>query len=325
MHMKITILGCGRWGTFLAWYFNKKGYSVLLWGRSASENIKILKKTRKNNYVYLPFNIKLSSSLSEALAFSNYIIIAINEQNLRSFMVEIIRENYFNKTFVLCMKGLEKNTSKRLSEVVYEFVEENAKIAIWVGPGQPFDLLKGNSTSMLIDSKDTLLTNTLINKFGSKLIHIYAGNDLIGNEIGAAASKVIGIAGGVLDGLGYASLKGILMVIGTKEISNIISTMGGNPNSAYGLCCLGDYYASVFSENSNSVNYGKSIAKNMEFNKHVPGVFTANALVELSHKFDISIPLLTQILSVIYKIDSPQKIIKNILNYDERGVLYGGV
>ena len=30
--MNISVLGCGRWGTFLAWYVNKVGHNVKLWG-----------------------------------------------------------------------------------------------------------------------------------------------------------------------------------------------------------------------------------------------------------------------------------------------------
>ena len=144
--MNITILGCGRWGTFLAWYFNDIGHNVLLWGRNTSEKMKILEDIRRNDYVGLSEEIKLSTSLAEALAFSDDIVIAIKEQNLRDFMADIVHENYLNKTYILCMKGLENSTCKRLSEVVYEFVEDRAQIAIMVGPGQPSDLLKGIPT-----------------------------------------------------------------------------------------------------------------------------------------------------------------------------------
>ena len=31
--MNISVLGCGRWGTFLAWYANRVHHTVTLWGR----------------------------------------------------------------------------------------------------------------------------------------------------------------------------------------------------------------------------------------------------------------------------------------------------
>lgn len=323
--MNITILGCGRWGTFLAWYFNKIGYDVLLWGRESSEKIKKLKETEKNEYVDLSAEITLSSSLSDAIAFSDDIIIAIEEQNLRNLMIEIVCENYFKKTFILCMKGIENATFKRLSEVVYEFVDNNAEVAIMVGPGQPFDLFKGTPTCMIIDSINDKITRRIVKDFSSNLIRFYAGNDLIGNEIGAAANKVIGIAGGILDGLGYTALKGILMVIGTKEISNIIKAMGGNPNSAYGLCCLGDYQASMFSEYSNSIAYGRSIVSKMKFTKHAPGSFTAEALINLANRYDVSIPLLSQISLIINNKKKPTTIIEILLDYNKWSDFYENI
>ena len=31
--MKISVLGCGRWGTFIAWYLDKIGHQITLYGR----------------------------------------------------------------------------------------------------------------------------------------------------------------------------------------------------------------------------------------------------------------------------------------------------
>jgi hypothetical protein len=36
--MNVSVLGCGRWGTFLAWNIDKVGHDVLLWGRDQSRN-----------------------------------------------------------------------------------------------------------------------------------------------------------------------------------------------------------------------------------------------------------------------------------------------
>ena len=46
--MNITVIGCGRWGTFLGWYSDKIGHEVTIWGRENSNNLKELINTRKN-------------------------------------------------------------------------------------------------------------------------------------------------------------------------------------------------------------------------------------------------------------------------------------
>ena len=313
--MKITVLGCGRWGSFLAWYFHNIGYEVLLWGRSTSEKFKVLSTIRENAYVKLSKEVVLSNSLSNALDFSDVIVIAIKEQSLRDLMKSITTLNYCNKTFVLCMKGIENQTCKRLSEVVYEHVGELAKIAIMIGPGQPSDIVKGIPTCMLIDSIDISVSQSLAERFNSDIINIKAGNDLIGNEIGSALNKLIGIAGGILDELGYSSLKGPLMVAGTKEISKLIECLGGNANSAYGLCCLGDYQASLFSEHSNSVAFGRSLVKNEGFQNHAPGAFTAKTLIELANKHNLNLPILLQISKIIVERVSPKNLLHELKTY----------
>lgn len=313
--MKISILGCGRWGTFLAWYFNEIGFDVLLWGRENSLKFQQLKTARKNDYVNLSTKIILTKSLTEALLFSDILLIAIKEQNLRELIQNICNLNFFEKTFVLCMKGIENNSGQRLTEVADSILGTQAQVAIITGPCQPIDIVNGTPTCMIIDSKDQNLSQMLCKKFSSSFISFVPGDDLIGNEIGAAINKLIGIAGGILDGLGYSSLKGPLMVAGTNEISVIIKCMGGKSDSAYGLCCLGDYQASLFSEYSNSVAFGKSIVNKQTFNKHAPGAYTAQVVMDIINKRNICAPLLLHITQIILKHEKPESLINKIKNY----------
>ena len=50
--MKITVIGCGRWGSLITWYLaEKRGLDVTLYGREGSEHIQRFIKERKNMYV----------------------------------------------------------------------------------------------------------------------------------------------------------------------------------------------------------------------------------------------------------------------------------
>lgn len=50
----------------------------------------------------------------------------------------------------------------------------------------------------------------------------------------------------MLDELKYISLKGALMSRGTRELSRLVRTMGGNDITIYGLSHLGDYEVTLF-------------------------------------------------------------------------------
>lgn len=290
--MKISVLGCGRWGSFIAWYQAKVlKNQVTSWGPEGDYSYEILKNTGKNEYVTLDKSITLTCDLKQAVESAEVIIISISSQGLRGFMQKIIKYNVKDKPFVLCMKGIEESTGKRLSEILVESGISPENIAVWVGPGHIQAFTQGIPNCMVIDSVNENLKVKLANSFKSNLIRFYYGNDLIGTEIGAAAKNVLGIAAGVLDGSGYVSLKGPLMARGAYEVGKLIEAMGGKFNSAYGLAHLGDYETTLFSEYSHNRRYGEMMAHGEKFEKLAEGVMTAKAMKELGDKNGIELPI----------------------------------
>jgi glycerol-3-phosphate dehydrogenase (NAD(P)+) len=153
---------------------------------------------------------------------------------------------------------------------------------------------------MVIDSADTDVKTKLVDAFSSDLIRFYYGQDLIGNEIGAASKNVIGIAAGMLDGLHLSTLKGALMSRGIREIARMISAMGGNELSAYGLCHLGDYEATVFSRFSHNRQFGESSILHEDYPELAEGFYAVKALVILGRKYHVDLPICNAVYDVLY-------------------------
>ena len=198
------------------------------------------------------------------------------------------------------MKGIEISTGRRLSEVVTESTDATNKVAVWLGPGHVQEFYAGIPNCMVIDSEDDGVKRLLVNSFSSELIRFYYGEDLLGNEIGAAAKNVIGIAAGMLDGKGLSTLKGALMSRGTREVARLIAKMGGNELSAYGLCHLGDYEATVFSKFSHNRAYGEALARGEKYEKLAEGHYTAKAIVSLADTYGVDMPICRCVKSIIY-------------------------
>ena len=201
--MKISVLGCGRWGSFIAWYLCNKGYDVYSWGPEGDYSYEVLKTTGKNEYVTLDKRIHLTCDLEEAVKHAEVIIISISSQGLRGFVKRILAYDVSEKDFVLCMKGIEVSTGSRLSEVLTESGISPEHIAVWVGPGHIQAFTQGIPNCMVIDSASDALKRRLADNFKSDLIRFYYGSDLIGTELGAAAKNVMGIVAGGLDVISY--------------------------------------------------------------------------------------------------------------------------
>jgi glycerol-3-phosphate dehydrogenase (NAD(P)+) len=280
--MNYTVFGTGRWSSFISWYLSSNGHHVVECGREGSRSYLALKNEGKNEYVTLHPNIHLTTDVEYAVNFSDYLFISISSQSLRSFIRSLPKKS--GKNYVLCMKGLEEDTGKRLSEILIEEGIEPERIAVWLGPGHIQAFTSGKPNCMVIDGYDQKLIRYLADSLRSNLIRFYYGDDVIGSEVGAAAKNVMGIAAGMLEGGGYETLKGALMARGAREVARLIHLMGGNELSAYGLCHLGDYETTLFSPYSNNRLFGESYVKGLPFSKLAEG--TIDIYQFLEHYFE---------------------------------------
>ena len=298
--MKITVVGCGRWGSFIAKYLADAGHDITLYGRVGSANMQEFLRERKNQWMTLPESVRLSTELAEACAESDLVLVSIGSQQLRGFFEEYRQTGCEARQFCLCMKGLEISTGKRLSVIAREVLGEHISVAVWLGPGHVQEFCAGIPNCMVIDSDDEELKCRLVDAFSGALIRFYYVRDMIGNEIGAAAKNVIGIAAGLLDGVGLSTLKGALMSRGTREVARLIGALGGNEQSAYGLCHLGDYEATVFSPHSHNRRFGEAFAKGERFDALAEGYYTVKALNLLAAERGVEMPICHIIEDVLY-------------------------
>ncbi len=315
--MKISVVGCGRWGSFITWYLSTQGHKVIEYGREDGTSYKTLKTTGKNKYVTLNKNVKLTCNLSDVLD-GEIIIISILSQSLRSVVTNLVKLGLKDQKVVLCMKGLEVETGKRLSEVAIECGIDKNNLAVWLGPGHIEEFVLGKPNCMVIDSHSLELTKFLADNLRSNLIRFYYGDDIIGNEIGAASKNVFGIAAGMLDGGGFTTLKGSLMARGAREISRLIGKMGGLEHSAYGLCHLGDYETTLFSKYSRNRCFGEAYIKGENFDMSAEGVETVKALKKLGEVYQEELPITNAVYSILYENKEPIKTFNELFSRSSR-------
>ena len=184
------------------------------------------------------------------------------------------------------------------------------------------EFCRGVPNCMVIDSEQEDAKRYLVDAFSSDLIRFYYGQDLLGNEVGAASKNVVGIAAGMLDGLGLSSLKGALMSRGTREIARLIRAMGGDELSAYGLCHLGDYEATVFSQYSHNRQYGESFVRGERFEALAEGCYTVQALMTLGTRYEVELPICAAVNAVLYQQADPRDSISALFERSLKNEFY---
>lgn len=314
---EISVIGSGRWGTFLAWYAaNCCGMErVKIYSRPTSPDFIELKETRKNAYLSLSDNMFLYEKVSEVLD-NDFIIISIGSQHLRSLAKELNGYNVAGKTFLLAMKGLEEPNATLLSTVMREEIKQPIHIATLGGPGHVQDYMKKVPSCAVIDSDEEEVKDRVIKMLQSDLIRFYYGADFIGNQIGAALKNVIGIAAGILDGLEWYGLKGALMARAPVEVGRFIKHFGGNPMTAYGLSHLGDYEATLFSKHSHNRMFGEMFAKGEGFGKLAEGYYTLKAVKNIADRENINMPICQALYKAVYEGADVKHTIRSMFDRD---------
>jgi glycerol-3-phosphate dehydrogenase (NAD(P)+) len=297
----ISVIGSGRWGTFLAWYAANycNAEHVKIYSKPDAPDFIELKNTRKNPYLTLSDNMSLHEHIKDVLD-NDFIIISIGCQHLRSLAKELNGYNIEGKTFLLAMKGLEEPNATILSDVMRQEISQSIHIATLGGPGHVQDYMKKVPSCAVIDSNEEEVKDRVIKIMQSDLIRFYYGSDFIGNQIGAALKNVIGIAAGILDGLEWYGLKGALMARAPVEVGRFIKHFGGNPLTAYGLSHLGDYEATLFSKHSHNRTFGEKFAKGENFGKLAEGYFTLKAVKNIADRDNISMPICQALYDAVY-------------------------
>ena len=310
--MNIFVIGCGRWGSLITWYLDRIGHHVTLYGRKSSPRMQSFLATRQNDLLTLPASIALTTEL-DGIEEAETVVISVGSQSLRGLLQERALQALRGKTVVLCMKGLEMGTGKRLSEIAGECLDSSNTVAVWLGPGHVQEFYRGIPNCMVIDSESEATKHRLVQAFSGDLIRFYYGGDMIGNEVGAAAKNVVGIAAGFLDGVEMSSLKGALMSRGTREVARLIKAMGGNELSAYGLCHLGDYEATVFSPYSHNRQFGESFIRLQDYHRLAEGYYTVEALMLLEQRYHVELPICRAVHAIPYEHADPRAELQALL------------
>ena len=80
--MKITVIGCGRWGSLITWYLDRIGHEVTLYGRDNDPAMIRFIETRANDVVTLPDSIALTTDINDVPS-GDAVLISIGCQGLR--------------------------------------------------------------------------------------------------------------------------------------------------------------------------------------------------------------------------------------------------
>lgn len=308
---KIAVLGAGSWGTALSITLAEKNHIVNLWTRN-KKDIEHLRNYKENKKylpgIKLPSNIYYFTDIINCISDCELIVLAVASQAIRETLEKIKNHVTRNQLIVNVSKGIEKETLLRISEIVYDFFPENHYVML-SGPSHAEEVSRKIPTTIVAASKSRWAAETVQDIFITPNLRVYTNPDVVGVEIGGALKNVIALGAGITDGLGFGdNAKAALMTRGIREIARLGVAMGAYSSTFAGLAGIGDLIVTCTSMHSRNRRCGILLGqgKNLEnavksIGMVVEGVYTTMAAYKLSKKYNVEMPITTEIFKILYE------------------------
>ena len=121
--MKVCIIGSGSWGTALAIKSVVAGNDTTLYCRRPEFRDELIEYRENKSYlpgVALPNELVISSDLQTSIEQADIVLIVTPSIHVRTALQNLKQFAHKDQIYVLCSKGVERNTGKLLTTVMKE-------------------------------------------------------------------------------------------------------------------------------------------------------------------------------------------------------------
>ena len=320
---KVVVLGAGQWGTTMAQVLCDAGNHVLMWGRSQDLVDEVNEKHTNSKYLdesVLPIGLKATSSLKEAFEYSNIYVLAVPAQTLRENLINWKPMFQPNALIISTLKGIEVSTMSRMTEIISE-VLETQNVAIITGPNLANELVLRQPAGAVAAASTIAIAEKVQQLFTTPYYRVYTSVDVLGCELAGAIKSVIALAVGMSIGMGYGeNTQAMLITRGLNEVARLCAAHNADPLSAAGLAGMGDLVASCGSALSRNRTFGEVLGKSGSMDvarttvaKTVEGVASSSAVLEISHRVGIEVPVIEAVADVVSGSLTPEQAIDRLM------------
>ena len=326
--MKIAVIGSGGWGTALAVMLAKNGNDVTLWSFEDKEYER-LRNDRENREflsgVLFPEGLSCTNDISVAKD-AEIVVMAVPSFAVRATAKKLSAYVNENHIVVNVAKGIEKDTSMRLSEIIEEELSGKAKIVVLSGPSHAEEVGRGVPTAIIATSRHKEAAETVQDVFMNERFRVYVTDDVIGVELGAALKNVMALAAGVCDGLGLGdNTKAALMTRGLAEMIRLGVAIGGKEETFSGLAGLGDLIVTCMSMHSRNRRAGILIGQGMPTDKAlekigavVEGYYATQSAHELAKKAGVEMPITEEVYKILFENSNAQEALLRLMMREKK-------
>ena len=322
----LAIIGGGSWGTALAVVLAPRFSTVRLW--VWERDLAARMSANRENDIYLPGirlleNIAVTSDLGTALEGAEVVLSVMPSHLVRSLFARMVPFLADSMLFVSATKGLETDSSLRMSQIIRQVLGEPAasRLAVISGPTFAKEVANFEPTALVVASEAVGIAERVQELFSGPSFRLYTSHDTTGVEIGASIKNVVAIGAGVLDGMGLGhNALAALITRGLAEMTRLAVAMGGRAQTLAGLAGLGDLVLTCTGDLSRNRRVGLELAHGRKLDEIVgsmkmvaEGIKTTSAAVDLARRHAVEMPIAEQMYQILHFGVPPRDAIQRLM------------
>jgi glycerol-3-phosphate dehydrogenase (NAD(P)+) len=325
---KVAVIGSGSWGTTFAKVLADAGCDVTIWARRPEVASEIQVARRNSEYlpgINLPKTLRATSSLEQAVTGASLVFLAVPSQTMRDNLIAI--EPFLGRTAVLVslVKGVERSTTMRMSEVIADVLDlEPEWIAVVSGPNLALEIAKEQPTGAVASCVDLQIAQEVATASSAPYFRTFVNSDVVGTELGGVLKNLIALAIGIVDGVGYGeNTKAAIITRGLVEMTDFAVAQGANPSTLAGLAGLGDLIATCQSPLSRNNTAGRLIGQGysqeetrQQMQQVAEGITSVLPVLKLAKERGVTMPIVEQVQMVLNGTMAPKDLGPHLTTYD---------
>ena len=229
-------------------------------------------------------------------------------------------------------KGIEKDSSLRLSQVIQAEVGDKCPVVVLSGPSHAEEVGRHIPTGVVAAADDLKLAEKVQDVFMNRRFRVYTSDDKVGTEICAALKNVIALCAGCCDGMGCGdNTKALLMTRGLAEMARLGVALGGKKESFTGLAGVGDLIVTCCSMHSRNrrcgilIGQGKPVEEAVkEIGAVVEGYYAAANARALAQRVGVEMPIAQAAYEVLYEGRNVHGVVTDLMTRSKRSELEEG-
>ncbi|NUL43608.1 NAD(P)-dependent glycerol-3-phosphate dehydrogenase [Cellulosimicrobium funkei] len=315
---KLVVVGAGSWGTTFAKVLADSAIErgvvepeIVLWARRPEVAEDITLRKRNTDYlpdIDLPACLSATTDLAEAVAGAGLVVLAIPAQEVRGHLPSIRAHLDPAAVVVSLVKGLERGTDARMSELCAEELSlPEERFAVVSGPNLALEIARQEPTATVVASVDPATAEWIAVRTSGPYFRPYTNTDVTGVEICGVVKNVIALAVGICDGLGYGdNSKASVITRGLAETARLAESLGGQAETLAGLAGLGDLVATCASPLSRNRTAGRYLGQGLSveeatarLKQTAEGMKSVSAVVDLARRRGVEMPISEAMNAVI--------------------------